>query len=270
MASGPFSSIRWGKNLFILISGLIILITILFYTLPLISLILRITPAEFITAICEPNVRSAITLSLVTATTATIIVVLLGTPLAYMNARIDYPGRKFIETLIDVPIVLPPSVAGLALLVLFGRRGLIGSYFSEFGITIIFTSIAVIIAQIFVAGPLYIRQAKSAFAMVDQVYESAARTLGAGRLLTFIKVTVPLARTGLISGIILPSFCKGHRRVWCYHHGCREPAWKTQTMPLVIYGFMQSDYRVNSLSIVLIAISFYNSHPNPYYFRRAA
>ncbi len=256
MASGPFSSIRWGKNLFILISGLIILITILFYTLPLISLILRITPAEFITAICEPNVRSAITLSLVTATTATIIVVLLGTPLAYMNARIDYPGRKFIETLIDVPIVLPPSVAGLALLVLFGRRGLIGSYFNELGITIIFTSVAVIIAQIFVAGPLYIRQAKSAFAMVDQVYESAARTLGAGRLLTFIKVTVPLARTGLISGIIL-SFARAIGEFGATIMVAGNLPGRTQTMPLAIYGFMQSDLTASiALSIVLIAISF--------------
>jgi len=173
-----------------------------------------------------------------------------------MNARIDYPGRKFIETLIDVPIVLPPSVAGLALLVLFGRRGLIGSYFNELGITIIFTSVAVIIAQIFVAGPLYIRQAKSAFAMVDQVYESAARTLGAGRLLTFIKVTVPLARTGLISGIIL-SFARAIGEFGATIMVAGNLPGRTQTMPLAIYGFMQSDLTASiALSIVLIAISF--------------
>ena len=256
MIPGRMDSFRWGKKILILVFGLIVLTTILFYTLPLISLLLRITPAEFITAICEPNVRSAITLSLVTATTATIIVVLLGTPLAYMNARVDYPGRKFIETLIDVPIVLPPSVAGLALLVLFGRRGLIGSYFNDMGITIIFTSIAVIIAQIFVAGPLYIRQAKSAFTMVDKVYESAARTLGASPLMTFIKVTAPLARTGLISGVIL-SFARAIGEFGATIMVAGNLPGRTQTMPLAIYGFMQSDLTASiALSIVLITISF--------------
>ena len=257
MKSGSISSLRkGGKILILLLFGLIVFITILFYTLPLLSLFLRITPHEFFVAIFDSNVQSAIFLSLITATTATAVIVLLGTPLAFMNARVDYPGRKFVETLIDVPIVLPPSVAGLALLVLFGRRGLIGSSLNDMGITIIFTALAVIIAQIFVAGPLYIRQAKSAFAMVDPVYESAARTLGANPFMTFLKVTAPLARTGLISGIIL-SFARAIGEFGATIMVAGNLPGKTQTMPLAIYGFMQSDLTASiALSIVLIAISF--------------
>lgn len=238
-----------------LLFGLIVLITILFFTLPLLSLALRITPEEFITAILEPDVQSAIILSLVTALTATTVIVLLGTPLAYLNARVDYPGRTFVETLLDLPMVLPPSVAGLALLVLFGRYGLIGGYLKGFGISIIFTTLAVVLAQVFVAGPLYIRQAKSAFAMVDQVYESAARTLGGTPLTTFLKVTVPLAWTGLISGVIL-GFARAVGEFGATIMVAGNLPGRTQTMPLAIYGMMQSDLTASiALSLVLIAIS---------------
>lgn len=238
-----------------LLFGLIVIITILFFTLPLLSLVLRITPEGFITAILQPEVKNAIFLSLVTAGTATVIIVLIGTPLAYLNARVVYPGRNFVETLLDLPIVLPPSVAGLALLVLFGRRGLIGGVLNDVGVTIIFTTLAVIIAQVFVAGPLYIRQAKTAFAMVDQVYESAARTLGASPFVTFIKVTIPLAWTGLVSGVIL-GFARAIGEFGATIMVAGNLPGKTQTMPLAIYGLMQSDLTASiALSLVLIGIS---------------
>ncbi len=247
-----------GKNRFSLIQlifGLIIFITILFFTLPLLSLVLRITPDEFISAILEPDVQNAIILSLLTAFTATIIIVVFGTPLAYLNARIDYPGRTFVETLLDLPMVLPPSVAGLALLVLFGRHGLIGGYLNDAGISIIFTTFAVILAQVFVAGPLYIRQAKSAFSMVDPVYESAARTLGGTPLSTFMRVTIPLAWTGLISGVIL-GFARAIGEFGATIMVAGNLPGKTQTMPLAIYGMMQSDLTASiALSLVLIGIS---------------
>ena len=243
------------RRILLLMLSLIIAITILFFTLPLLSLLLRITPEEFISAIQEPNVKSAIFLSLITATTATILTVLIGTPLAYLNARIPYPGRDVVETLIDLPIVLPPSVAGLALLVLLGRRGLIGSWLNDNGVMIIFTTFAVVIAQVFVAGPLYIRQAKSAFAMVDPVYESAARTLGASPLKAFLKVTVPLAKTGLISGVIL-CFARAIGEFGATIMVAGNLPGKTQTMPLAIYSLMQSDLTASiALSLVLISIS---------------
>jgi molybdate transport system permease protein len=238
-----------------IIFGFIVLITILFFTLPLISLVLRLTPEEFVAAILKPEVESAIFLSLITAAASTMIVVIIGTPLAYLNARVPYHGRDFVETLLDLPIVLPPSVAGLSLLVLFGRRGLIGSYFNSIGITIIFTTFAVVLAQVFVAGPLYIRQAKTAFAMVDQSYESASRTLGASQLTTFIRITIPLAWTGLVSGVIL-GFARAIGEFGATIMVAGNLPGKTQTMPLAIYGFMQNDLSASiSLSLVLIAIS---------------
>lgn len=243
------------RGILLLLLSLIITLTILFFTLPLLSLVLRITAEEFFSAILEPNVKSAIFLSLITASTATILTVLIGTPLAYLNARIPYPGRDLVETLIDLPIVLPPSVAGLALLVLLGRHGLIGAWMNDHGVAIIFTALAVVIAQVFVAGPLYIRQAKSAFAMIDPVYEAAARTLGATPLKAFLKITVPLAKTGLISGVIL-SFARAIGEFGATIMVAGNLPGKTQTMPLAIYSLMQSDLTASiALSLVLVAIS---------------
>ena len=243
------------KFIALILFALVVLITILFFILPLLSLLLRITPDEFISSIFEPAVQNAIFLSLITAAASTVVIVLFGTPLAYLNARVPYRGRDFVETLLDLPIVLPPSVAGLALLVLFGRRGLIGAYLNSIGITIIFTTFAVVLAQVFVAGPLYIRQAKTAFAMVDQVYESAARTLGAPPLTTFMKVTIPLAWTGLVSGVIL-SFARAIGEFGATIMVAGNLPGKTQTMPLAIYGLMQSDLTASiALSLVLIGIS---------------
>lgn len=243
------------KQIGLILFSLIILLTVLFFTMPLLSLLLRITPEEFFTDILKPDVKNAIILSLITAATSTVIIVLFGTPLAYLNARVSYPGKNFVETLLDLPIVLPPSVAGLALLVLFGRRGLIGTYLNNVGITIIFTTVAVVIAQVFVAGPLYIRQAKTAFAMVDQVYESAARTLGASPLTTFIKITIPLAWPGLVSGVIL-GFARAIGEFGATIMVAGNLPGKTQTMPLAIYGLMQSDLTASiALSLVLIGIS---------------
>ncbi|MFH0967571.1 MAG: ABC transporter permease [Methanobacteriota archaeon] len=255
MKSGRVYSGKSKKQIGLVLFSLIILITILFFTLPLLALLLRITPDEFISAILKPDVQNAIFLSLITAGASMVIIVLFGTPLAYLNARVPYHGRDFVETLLDLPIVLPPSVAGLALLVLFGRRGLIGAYLNDVGITIIFTTFAVVLAQVFVAGPLYIRQAKTAFAMVDQVYESASRTLGAPALTTFIRVTIPLAWTGLVSGVIL-SFARAIGEFGATIMVAGNLPGKTQTMPLAIYGLMQSDLTASiALSLVLIGIS---------------
>lgn len=255
MRTGRIITGKRRRLIALILFSLIVIITILFFTLPLLALLLRISPQEFITAILKPDVKNAIILSLITASAATVIIVLLGTPLAYLNARVAYKGRSFVDTLLDLPIVLPPSVAGLALLVLFGRRGLIGSYLNDMGVSIIFTTFAVVLAQVFVAGPLYIRQAKSAFAMVDQTFESAARTLGAPPLTTFIRITIPLAWTGLVSGLIL-AFARAIGEFGATIMVAGNLPGKTQTMPLAIYGLMQSDLTASiALSLVLIGIS---------------
>lgn len=167
----------------------LILLFLIFIPVPLVSLFTRVSVEDFVTALTSPLAMDALWLSAVTATFISVVVVL-GTPLAYVNARFSYRGRNIVDTLTDLPIVLPPTVAGLALLMAFGRNGLLGQYLSVFDVQIAFTTIAVVIAQIFVASPFYSRQARSSFEAVDLNFEAASRMLGATPLQTFVKVTL--------------------------------------------------------------------------------
>lgn len=168
----------------------LILLFLIFIPVPLVSLFTRVSVEDFVTALTSPLAMDALWLSAVTATFISVVVVVLGTPLAYVNARFSYRGRNIVDTLTDLPIVLPPTVAGLALLMAFGRNGLLGQYLSVFDVQIAFTTIAVVIAQIFVASPFYIRQARSSFEAVDLNFEAASRMLGATPLQMFVKVTL--------------------------------------------------------------------------------
>jgi molybdate transport system permease protein len=237
--------------LFILIS--LFLLILIF---PIASLFFKITPGEFIRSLSEPVVVDAMVLSLITATISTIIVITLGTPLSYVNARVKYRGRAIIDTLTDLPIVLPPAVAGLALLMAFGRKGVLGSYLDLFGIQLAFTTAAVILAQVFVASPFYIRQARASFEAVDPIFENAAKTLGASRLQVLMKITIPIASSGLVSGAIL-TFARALGEFGATLMFAGNYQGKTQTMPLAIYTTMQSNmYDAISLAIILVVISF--------------
>lgn len=181
--------------------------------------------------------------------------VLLGTPLAYLQARTEYLGKNLIDLIIDLPIVLPPAVAGIALLILFGRKGVIGSVFADNGIQILFTTTAIVLAQIFVAGPLYIRQAKSALEMVSEMYEHAARTLGADRVSAILSVTLPLAKSGIATGIVL-TFARAVGEFGATIMIAGNLPGKTQTMPVAIYSLMQSDISsAISIAVILILLS---------------
>lgn len=238
------------------LTAALIFLFLIFITVPLISLFTRISPADMLTALTSPSALQALALSAATALVSTIIVILFGTPLAYINARVRYPGRNIVDTLTDLPIVLPPTVAGLALLTAFGANGMLGQYFSLFGIKIAFTTAAVVIAQIFVASPFYIRQARASFEAVDAEYEYASRTLGAGVVTTFFRVTLPLAAGSLLSGIIM-TFARALGEFGATMMFAGNLPGKTQTMPLAIYGEMQSDMAVSiALSIVLVLFSF--------------
>ncbi|MDD3977390.1 MAG: ABC transporter permease [Methanomicrobium sp.] len=235
---------------------LLLALFLTFIILPVASLFLRITPEGFIEALQSPVVLDALILSLFTATISTVIVILLGTPLSYINARRNYRGKEIVDTLTDLPIVLPPAVAGLALLMAFGRKGVLGQYLDVFGIQIGFTTLAVIFAQIFVASPFYIRQARASFEAVDEIYENAAKTLGASPLNVLLKITIPIAWTGLVSGAIL-SFARALGEFGATIMFAGNFQGKTQTMPLAIYTTMQGSMdEAISLSIILVAISF--------------
>lgn len=244
---------RQGTSLLVFV---LLTIFILFIIFPVASLFFRITPEAFAESIVDPVVLDALILSFTTAAVSTCIVIVVGTPLSYINARKEYRGKEIVDTLTDLPIVLPPAVAGLALLMAFGRRGVIGEYLGLFGIQIAFTTFAVILAQVFVASPFYIRQARASFEAVDVIYENAARTLGASGFCVLLKVTIPIAWAGLVSGSVL-TFARALGEFGATIMFAGNFQGRTQTMPLAIYTTMQGSMdSAVSLAIILVAISF--------------
>lgn len=185
-------------------------------------------------------VWSALSLSLSTSLVSVLLIITLGTPLAYTLARSRFLGRRVVSLFIELPIVMPPAVAGLALLLTFGRRGLLGDPLSDLGVTIAFTQAAVVIAQTFVAAPFYIRAAQVGFAGVQSDLEDAARVDGATEPLVFRHITLPLASPALLSGLIL-SWARvlGEFGATILFAGSLQGV--TQTMPLLVYGVFERD-----------------------------
>jgi molybdate transport system permease protein len=234
----------------------LLVLTMAFIALPVIALFLKSPLDKTLGSLYDPMVLDALRLSLTTSTLTTIVVVIMGTPIAYVSARFHYFGKELADSLIDLPVIMPPAVAGIALLVAFGRMGIVGHYLSAFGISIAFTTLAVIMAQVFVSSPFYIRQARTSFEDVDLAFENAARTLGASRAYTFFYVILPIAMNGLISGAIM-AFARSLGEFGATIMFAGNFQGRTQTMPLAIYTAMQGDLDVSlCLSIILVAISF--------------
>ena len=228
---------------------------VLYLTLPLFALFFRTNLSLLLESLMSSKVQDALYLSLITTAITTVIVLIVGTPAAYIQSRVEYPGKKFLDTCIDLPIVLPPAVAGFALLLMYGRVGLLGKYLTVYGISIPFTTTAVIMAQLFVAAPLYIRHAKSLFGQMDLSYEEAARSLGAGNFRVFRTITLPLTKIGLLSGAIL-AYARALGEFGATIMFAGNLPGVTQTMPLAIYTAMQSDLNTAvTISIVLVVIS---------------
>lgn len=229
---------------------------LLFLLVPVVALILQVAPARVGAALISPPVRQAISLSVTTTAATTILAVLAGTPLAYLLARHRFAGRGFVDTLIDLPMILPPAVAGIALLVAFGRQGLVGQYLSALGISLPFTPFAVILAQTFVAAPYYIKAATTGFSEVDRDLERAAALEQASPLQVFTAVTVPLAGPSLLGGMIMTwARALGEFGATIIFAG-NFPG-RTQTMPLAIYIGFEVDLSVAlTLAAILLATSF--------------
>ncbi|HYB59737.1 MAG TPA: ABC transporter permease [Candidatus Acidoferrales bacterium] len=257
----PFDAISarlagFTKAVRLLVILLLFGVVVTFVALPIIALFANASLSGFIESLSSEMVAEAIRLSLITTLATLLIVVAFGTPVAYHNARHQYRGKRLIETLIDLPIVLPPSVAGIALLLAFGRLGLLGQYFNLLGINIAFTTTAVILAQIFVSSPFFIRQATTSFEDVDPQYERAARTLGASSAATFFRVTAPIALNGLVSGALLTwARALGEFGATLIFAGNFQGV--TQTMPLAIYTALNSDLNAAIyIAIILVVICF--------------
>jgi molybdate transport system permease protein len=227
-----------------------------FLLLPLLALLLRIPLAQLLANLTNPEVAQAISLSMATTALTVLLTLLLGTPVAYLLARRRFRGHTALDTLIDLPMVLPPSVAGIALLVAFGRRGLLGQYLSVAGIELAFTSTAVVLAQLFVAAPFYIKAAAAGFAGIDRELELAAALDGASPRQVFRYVTAPLAWTSLFGGAVM-TWARALGEFGATIIFAGNFVGRTQTMPLAIYqGFEQELSVALTLSIILLAVSF--------------
>jgi len=229
---------------------------LLFLLIPLLALLLRVTPASLWATLQQEGVRQAIVLSLITSLSTVFLTLLFGTPVAYYLSHRHYRFHRLIDTLVEMPTVLPPAVAGLALLMAFGRSGLLGTPLSALGITIPFTQVAVIMAQTFVASPFYIKAAAQGFTAVDCELRKAAALDGASRWQTFRYVMVPISWMGLISGGVMTwARALGEFGATILFAG-NFPG-RTQTMPLAIYIGFQIDLNIAlTLSVILIGFSF--------------
>jgi molybdate transport system permease protein len=237
-------------------AGILIAAVTLYLLLPIIALFFRTTPDLFLSSLADPEVISALRLSLTTSFISLAIVIIVGTPFAYIHCRNQYPGKMIVDTIIDLPLVLPPAVAGLALLVLYGRAGLIGKYTALLGVPLAFTTMAVIMAQVFVASPFYLRQAKSLFDQLDPAYEQTASTLGASPARVFTHVVIPLTAGGLVSGAVM-TFGRALGEFGATIMFAGNLPGVTQTMPLAVYVNMAGDFNAGlTISILLVIISF--------------
>jgi molybdate transport system permease protein len=236
--------------------GLAVALFVAFLTLPIIALLLRVPLSTLADYVTRPIVIDALLLSLYTSLLSLALMVLLGTPVAYLLARYSFPGKRLLETLIEITLVLPPAVAGLALLLAFGRRGLLGPAIEGAGLEIAFTTAAVVLAQTFVASPFYVRGARAAFQSVAVELEDAASTDGAGRWARFWHILLPLALPGMMGGAVMAwARALGEFGATILFAGSFQGV--TQTMPLAIYAAFESDLNAAIvLSAILVVVSF--------------
>lgn len=229
---------------------------LVFLTLPLLALFLRTSPATFFEKINQGQVLQTIELSIITSAITVGITLILGTPVAYLLSQRRSRFHRVIDTLIDLPTVLPPSVAGVALLMAFGRRGLLGPTLESLGITIPFTIVAVVLAQTFIASPFYVKAATLGFAAIDPELKQAAALDGASRWQIFRHIILPLSWMSLLSGSVMAwARALGEFGATIIFAG-NFPG-RTQTMPLAIYIGFEIDLNIAlTLSIILVCISF--------------
>jgi molybdate transport system permease protein len=227
-----------------------------FLFLPILSLFVTMSPAAMIRKLAAPVAFQALWLSLATTFQSLGWMVLFGTPLAYMLAKRTFPGKRLMEVLVQLPVVTPPAVAGVGLLLAFGRAGLLGHALEAGGIHIAFSRLAVVMAQTYVAVPLYLQSARDAFLRVDDQYLQVSRTLGVSRLSTFFRVTLPLAFPGVLSGAAL-GWARALGEFGATMMFAGNLPGKTQTLSLAIYSAMQSDFQVAvAVSALLMTAAF--------------
>ncbi len=228
-----------------------------FILLPLLALLLHTTPALLMRTLGQPASMQALVLSIETTFISLALVLLFGTPTAHLLARSTFPGRRIVDAIVDLPIVMPPAVAGVALLVAFGRVGLAGPFLGGLGIHLSFSTAAVVVAQIFVSCPYYVRSARAGFLTVDRGLEEASATLGYGPFGTFVRVTAPLAGPNLLGGAVL-TWARALGEFGATSLFAGNLMGVTQTMPQLVYVTLDGSGDIDgaaALSVLLVASS---------------
>jgi len=220
--------------------GLASSLLLLYIALPLAALVFAFPPAELAARLASPMALQALWLSVRTTLVATALAAVLGTPLAYLLARYSFQGRDVLDTVVDLPITIPPVVAGVALLLAFGRRGLLGRHLEVLGVSVAFTTVAVVMAQLLIASPFFVKAARAGFETVDTRLEAAARTLGASPWRVFWTVTVPLARPALVSGLVL-AWARALSEFGATMMFAGNFPGRTQTLTLAVMTALESD-----------------------------
>jgi molybdate transport system permease protein len=230
-------------------------VCVAFLTVPVVAIFVSSSPGDLLDGLRDPSARDALRLSLICTSIATGIIVLVGTPAAWLLATRRFRGRALVTTLVELPLVLPPAVAGIGLLAAFGPKGLVGGALGDLGLQPVLTTAGVVVALVFVAAPFYLRQAQSAFEAIDRDWLNASRTLGAGELRTWLLIAIPVARGGLVTGLALAwGRALGEFGATLMFAGSFRGV--TQTVPLAIYERFASDFDgALALSAVLVALS---------------
>jgi len=244
---------RGGVPLALLVPGLI---GLAFLVLPLLGLLIRAPWSDLGSQLGSSAVREALRLSLVTATIATGVSLVLGVPLAWLLARTEFPGRRVVRAFVTLPLVLPPVVGGVALLLVLGRNGIVGRWLDDtFGYTLPFTTTGVVVAEAFVAMPFLVISVEGALRAADPRYEEAAATLGASRWTAFRRVTLPLIAPGIAAGAVL-AWARALGEFGATITFAGNFPGETQTMPLAVYLALETDPEAAIvLSLVLLAVS---------------
>jgi molybdate transport system permease protein len=230
-------------------------VALVFLTVPVLAIFVNTSPGDLLSSLNDPVARDALRLSLVTTALAMLVILAVGTPAAYALATREFRGKSVVTTLVELPLVLPPAVAGIALLAALGPRGILGSWLEDAGIQLVLTTAGVVVALTFVAAPFYLRQAQAAFAAVDPSVVHASRTLGVGEAGTFLRVVVPTGLPGLTAGAALAwGRALGEFGATLMFAGSFRGI--TQTVPLAIYDRFSEDFPAAlALSAVLVCVS---------------
>jgi molybdate transport system permease protein len=230
-------------------------VTLSFLLLPVLAIFVNTDIGKLVSSLGSSESTDALRLSLETTAIAVAVIAVVGTPAAYALATRTFPGKTVVVTVIELPLVLPPAVAGIALLAAFGPSGILGPVLKDAHITLVFQTAGVILAQVFVAAPFYLRMAQTAFAGVDRSLLDTSRTLGATEAATFARVAVPVARAGLTAGFALAwGRALGEFGATLMFAGSLQRV--TQTVPLAIYDEFASNFSAAlALSAILVIVS---------------